>query len=116
VGYPSIQELMLSMISVGSINMIIDNLINQEVADMVSLTPKKTGIQNTVFISTKGYAQYAPRVKIAIDPPNSFNAASKSASMALHDFSISGEHMPRSISKQCRIATDELLERIRPVL
>jgi hypothetical protein len=32
-------------------------LTDQEVEDMVSLTPKETGIQNTIFVSTKGYAQ-----------------------------------------------------------
>jgi hypothetical protein len=101
--------------------------------DMVSLTPTETGIENTIFVSTKGYAQHAPRIKIAIDPPDSFNATSKSASMALHDFQIAGEQVPTHIAKQarefivlnrpalldywnCEIATAELLRRIRPII
>lgn len=110
---------------------IADTLIDQEVEDMVSLTREETGIQNTIFVSTKGYAQHAARIKIAVDPPDSFSATSKSASMALHDYSISGEHVPAHIAKQaarfielnrqalleywdCKIATVELLRRIRP--
>jgi hypothetical protein len=111
---------------------IADALADQELQDTASLTPNETGIENTIFVSTKGYAQYAPRIKIAIDPPDSFNAASKSASMALHDFSLSGEHVPTHIARQaerfialnraalidyweCRIATAELIRRIRSV-
>ena len=107
-------------------------LVDQEAEDTVSLTLKETGIQNTLFVSTKGYAQHAPRIKIAIDPPDSFSATSKSASMALHGFKVTGEHVPVHIAKQAeqfielnrqvladywelRIATAELLRRIRPV-
>jgi hypothetical protein len=107
-------------------------LVDQEAEDTVSLTPKETGVQNTLFVSTKGYAQHAPRIKIAIDPPDSFSATSKSASMALHDFKVTGEFVPAHIARQaeqfielnrevlvdyweCRIATAELLRRIQPI-
>jgi hypothetical protein len=111
---------------------VLATLADQEAEDMVSLTPQETGVQNTVFVSTKGYAQHAPRIKIAIDPPDSFSATSKSASMALHDFKVTGEHVPVHIARQaeqfielnrealldywdCRIPTAELLRRIRPI-
>ena len=111
---------------------VLATLADQEVEDMVSLTPQETGVRNTLFVSTKGYAQHAPRIKIAIDPPDSFSATSKSASMALHDFTVTGEHVPAHIARQaeqfielnrealveygdCRIATAELLRRIRPI-
>jgi hypothetical protein len=111
---------------------VLATLADQEAEDMVSLTPKETGVQNTLFVSTKGYVQHAPRIKIAIDPPDSFSAASKSASMALHDFKVTGERVPAHIARQAeqfielnrqvlvdywefRIATAELLRRIRPV-
>ena len=51
---------------------------------MVSLRRDVTGVDNTIFVSTKVYAQHAPRIKIAIDPPDSLNARSKAASMAIH--------------------------------
>jgi hypothetical protein len=111
---------------------VLATLADQEVEDMVSLTPQETGVRNTLFVSTKGYAQHAPRIKIAIDPPDSFSATSKSASMALHDFTVTGEHVPAHIARQAeqfielnrqvlvdywelRIATAELLRRIRPI-
>jgi hypothetical protein len=42
---------------------------NDEAADMVSLRTEVTGVDNTIFVSTKGYAQHAARIKIAVDPP-----------------------------------------------
>lgn len=101
-----------------------------EVEDMVSLRTNLTGVDNTVFVSTKGYSQHAPRIKIAIDPPDSLNAAGKNASMAIHDFSISGAHMPPALVDQAvqfinnnrpvlldyweaKIDTAELLQRVR---
>jgi hypothetical protein len=71
-----------------------------EVEDMVSLRAEKSGIDNTIFISTKGYAQPAPRIKIAVDPPHSFNATSKSASMAIHDYSMTGGYLAPHIVEQ----------------
>ena len=108
------------------------NLADEEIMDMVSLVTSETGIHNTIFVSTKGYAQHAPRIKIAIDPPNSFSATSKTASMAIHDYSTLGEPIPTHIAKQARqfiernrdvlleywnnkIGTGELIRRIRPV-
>lgn len=67
---------------------------------MVSLTPKETGVSNTIFVSTAGHAIPAARIKIAIDPPDSFNAASKTATMALHDCSISDDDVPADVAKQ----------------
>ena len=75
---------------------------DDEVEDMVSLRSEKTGIDNTIFISTKGYARHAPRIKIAVDPPHTFNATAKAASMAIHDYSITAPILRRtSLSRQC---------------
>ena len=50
---------------------------------MASLSKDTTGVDNTVFISTKAYyPQHAARIVIATDPPRTFNPHSKSASMA----------------------------------
>jgi hypothetical protein len=75
---------------------------DQEAEDTVSLRSEKTGVENTIFVSTKGYAEHAPRIKIAVDPPDTFNATSKSASMAIHDYSIRGESVAPHIAEQAR--------------
>lgn len=99
---------------------------------MVSLRSEKTGVENTVFVSTKGYAEHAPRIKIAVGPPHTFNATSKSASMAIHDYSIRGEFVAPHIVEQAKrfidlnrevlpdywdfkIDTAQLIERLKPI-
>jgi hypothetical protein len=107
---------------------------DEEAGDMVSLTKRNTGIHNTLFASTKGYAseRHGPRIKIAIDPATNLVASGKQASMAIHDYAIKGEHMPKALADQVqhfielnreallgyrdgKIATDELLGRLRPI-
>jgi len=73
-----------------------------EAEDMVSLRSEKTGIDNTIFISTKGYAQHAPRIMIAIDPPHTFNATAKTASMAIHDYSLTGAYVAPHVVEQAK--------------
>jgi hypothetical protein len=85
---------------------------DDEDADMVSLTPDQTGVDNTIFVSTKGKARHAARIKIAIDPPDSFNASSTDASMAIHDYSITGANVPAHIVEQAK----RFIERNREVL
>ena len=97
---------------------------------MVSLRRDVTGVDNTIFVSTKVYAQHAPRIKIAIDPPDSLNARSKAASMAIHDYSMTGAYAPPHIVEQakqfiesnrdalqkywdCEIDTAELIRRLK---
>jgi hypothetical protein len=101
-----------------------------EAEDMASLSANITGVDNTVFVSTKGHGRHAARIKIAIDPPDTFNPASKTASMAIHDYSVRGEYVPTHIAEQakrfiernravllrywnCEINTDELLKQLR---
>jgi len=102
-----------------------------EDGDMVSFTKERTGVDNTIFVSTKGHAQHAARIKIAIDPPDSFNAASTSASMTIHDCRVIGEPIPTEVAEQARkfiernrdalidyweakIGTEQLIARLRP--
>ena len=103
---------------------------DEEASAMVSLRSERTGVDNTIFVSTKGYAQHAPRIKIAVDPPGTFNATSRSASMAIHDYSISGEYPPHVVEQakrfidrnrealleywECKIDTAQLIERLKP--
>jgi len=105
--------------------------VDDEDDDMVSLRSNKTGIDNIIFVSTKGRGRHAPRIKIAVDPPDTLNAASASASMTIHDYSIRGEHVPSHIAEQarrfiernravlldyweCRIDGAQLIERLKP--
>ena len=104
--------------------------VDDEAADMVSLRSKRTGVDNTVFVSTRGYAQHSARIKIAVDPPDALNATSKSASMAISDFKMTGEYLDPHIVEQakqfiernrealisywnCEIDTDELINRLK---
>jgi hypothetical protein len=99
---------------------------------MVSLRKKRTGIDNTLFASTKGYGRHAPRIKVAIDPPDSLNETTSGASIALHDFSTVGAYIPRETLEavktfvelnrdalldywEAKIDTDDFLARLKPV-
>jgi len=104
---------------------------DDEDADMASLTPDQTGVDNSVFVSTKGSARHAPRIKIAIDPPNSFNAASTQVAMAIHDYKETGEGLTPKLRQQAKrfidhnrdllleyweakISTRDFMDRVRP--
>jgi hypothetical protein len=74
----------------------------ERLGDMASLEKESTGVDSVVFVSTKADAQHAARIKIAVDPPESFNVASKTASMAIHDFSIVGAYVAPHIVEQAK--------------
>jgi hypothetical protein len=117
----------------GDLSAVLEVLEEQDLAGyMVSLVKKRTGIDNTLFASTKGRAQHAARIKIAINPPDSLNEASEGTSMALHDFSTVGAYMtPRLVEQvkafielnrealleywDAKIDTETFLERLKPV-
>jgi hypothetical protein len=79
---------------------------------MVSLRKDITGVDNTVFVSTKGHGRHAPRIKIAIDPPDSFNETSSCTSMAIRDYSLTGAYAPPGLVEQAKA----FVERNRDVL
>jgi hypothetical protein len=85
---------------------------DDEAADMVSLRKDRTGIDNTIFVSTKGRAQHAARIKIAVDPPDTLNASAATASMAIHDYGITGENVPLRVVEQAK----DFIERNRDAL
>ena len=41
--------------------------------EIVAYRKNVTGVDNTLFISPKGLTQHAPRIKLAIEPPDSIN-------------------------------------------
>jgi hypothetical protein len=79
---------------------------------MVSLRKDITGVDNTVFVSTKGHGRHAPPINIAIDPPDSFNETSTCTSMAIHDYSLTGAYAPPWLVEQAKV----FIERNREVL
>jgi hypothetical protein len=108
--------------------------VDDEAGDMVSLTKEDTGIHNTLFASTKGYAseRHGPRIKIAVDPSTRFVAGGKSASMSIHSYGLTGEYVSPALVEQVKrfielnreallaywegeIATREFLRRVRPI-
>ena len=70
--------------------------------NMASLKPSQTGIDNSVFVSVKGRAQHAARIKIAIDPPNSFDDTCQTVSIAIHDYREIGEGLTPQLRAQAR--------------
>ena len=103
---------------------------DDEAADMASLRTATTGVDNTIFVSTKASGRHAARIKIAVDPPDSLNATSKTASMAIHDYGIVGAYVPPHVVEQAKrfiefnrdvlldywdakISTEDLLERLK---
>jgi hypothetical protein len=87
-----------------------------EIEDMVSLRSKSTGIANTIFLSTKGYGRHAPRIKIAIDPPDSFVATGKTISKTIHDCRVIGKLAPIEAHRNVLIDAKYFIERHRVTL
>jgi hypothetical protein len=104
---------------------------DEELEEMVSYGKNITGIDNTIFISPKGNARHGPRLKVAIDPPDSISPHGKNASVSFDGSSV-GEPIPRKLFEQVmkfielnrdtlndyweyRILTDELQNRLQPI-
>jgi hypothetical protein len=85
---------------------------DDEAEDMASFRKDVTGIDNTIFVSPKGNAQHGPRIKIAVDPPDTLNPRSKQASMAIHDYGMTGEYLQPRIVEQAK----EFIDRNRDAL
>jgi hypothetical protein len=99
-----------------------------DLQEMVSYRKNVTGVDHTLFISPKGNAQHAPRIKVAIDPPYSLDPRSKTAAIGFDGSVLAGEIGPgllqqvRHFIKQNRrvllaywdyqIDTDELRQRL----
>jgi len=54
-----------------------DTPTEDEFEEMVSYRKDVTGISHTIFISPRGNADHDPRVKVAIDPPDSLDPRSR---------------------------------------
>jgi hypothetical protein len=110
-----------------------DELAERELLEeMVAYRKNVTGVDNTVFISPKGLTQHAPRIKLAIDPRDSINPNSVTASVAIDSGKVVAGHVPAELLKQAQrfvelnrdvlldywnylIDTDELQKRLKSI-
>jgi hypothetical protein len=112
-----------------------DELAERELLEeMVSYRKDVTGIDQTVFISPKGHTRHGPRIKIAIDPPDTVDPRGKTASIAINDaVVVAGESVPAVVLDQIRrfidlnrvalldyweyrIDTEQLRRRLKPIV
>lgn len=107
----------------------IADIDNDELQEMVSYRKNVTGIAHTIFISPRGNAQHAARVKVAIDPPDSLDPRSEIASVSITGDVVVGtidphllQQVRRFIDRNRRVLidywnyaidTDELRQRLR---
>jgi hypothetical protein len=118
----------------GTIVTISDELAEREQLEHRVIYRKNiTGVDNTIFISPGLRVQRAPRIKVAIDPPDSINPLSKQASVEISTGTVvAGESPPTEVLKQVqkfielnrgalldywntRITTDQLQARLKAV-
>src|SRR5262249_30106089 len=111
-----------------------DDLAERELAgEMASYGKNVTGVDNTIFISEKGYARHAARIKVAIDPPKTFNSTGVTTSIAIDSGEVVAGKVPKAkllnqvrqfidINRNVlldywnsRFGTDELQRRLRSI-
>jgi hypothetical protein len=67
---------------------------------MTSFRWESIGVDNTIFLSPKGYARHAARIKVAIDPPDTLDVTVVTASVAVHDGSLVDVKMPPALLRR----------------
>jgi hypothetical protein len=110
-----------------------DELAERELLEeMVSYRKDVTGVDNTVFISPRGQVRHGPRVKLAINPPDSLDPSTETASIAIEGGNVVAGKVPAKLCKQVqrftelnhdalldywnyRIDTKQLQERLKPI-
>jgi hypothetical protein len=109
-----LREINASGIQPGELEPLLDELAEMELLEeMVSFRKDATGIDHTIFISPRGQTRHAPRIKVAIDPPDSLNPAAVTASIAIHDGSVvAGSDVAPALLRQLQ----QFVEANRPVL
>jgi hypothetical protein len=80
-----------------------DELAERELLEEMTSFPKEdTGVDNTIFISPKGFTRHAPRIKLAIDPPDSFDPRGETALVMIADGAVVAGKVPSKVLKQVR--------------
>ncbi len=109
-----------------------DELAEQELLEeMVSYRKKTTGVDHIVFVFPKGNTRHGPRIKLAINPPDSLNPRAETTSSTFDGEVVDGV-VPSWLLKQVRrflelnrdaltdfweyrISGDDLQERLRSI-
>jgi hypothetical protein len=74
--------------------------IDAEDEDLSSLRKDRTGVDNTIWVSPK-MGSHAPRIKIAIDPPDALTPGGKTATMTIQKpHVVTGEAVPTHVIRQ----------------
>ena len=128
-----LRQINASGIRPGELAPLLDELAEVELLEeMVSYRKDATGIDNTIFISPRGQTRHAPRIKVAINPPDSLNPSTSTASIAIHDGSVPAENIKPALHRQLmqfidlnrdllldywdyRVDTRELDRRLKPL-
>jgi|SRR6516165_1439488 hypothetical protein len=80
-----------------------DEVAEEELLEeMVSYRKNVTGIDNTIFISPRGNTRHAPRLKLAINPPDSVDPRGETASIAIADGTLVAGDAPPGLLEQAR--------------
>jgi hypothetical protein len=105
----------------------------EQLEEMVSYRGDVTGIDHTIFISPRARTRHAPRIKVAINPPDSLDPGARTSSITIHDGKVvAGEDVPTALLKQVqkfitlnrdvlldywdyRIPTNQLQERLQSI-
>jgi len=74
----------------------------EQLEEMVSYRGDVTGVDHTIFISPKARTQRAPRIKVAINPPDSLDPSARSASITIHDGNVVAGEVPTVLLKQAQ--------------
>lgn len=90
-----------------------DELAERELlGDMVSLRKEETGVDNTIWVSGRAHARHAARIKVAIDPPHTFDPTTVTASVMINNCEVVAGEVPAKLHKQVK----EWIELNRPAL
>ncbi len=107
--------------------------ISDELEEMVSYRKDITGVDNTIFISPRGKTRHAPRIKLAIEPSDSINPDTVTASIEVGSGEVVAGKIPTAALRKrvqqfvelnrdvlldywhYRIDTAQLQRRLKPV-
>ncbi len=104
----------------------------EQLEHMVTYRKNITGVDNTIFISPGLRVRHAPRIKVAIEPPDSINPLSEQASVEISTGRVVAGEVSAALLKQvqkfiqlnrdvlleywdARITTDQLQERLKAI-
>jgi hypothetical protein len=84
----------------------------EQLEHMVTYRKDVTGVDNTIFISPGLRVRHAPRIKVAISPPDSINPLSEQGSVEISTGKVVAGEVPPELLKQVQ----QFIELNRPVL